>query len=122
VLLQKTQTLATYQEIALSDAAAYLALPRNWGLTLPTGAVGGAHAGYRVYPCKDGRATVAALEPHFAAALCKVAGVAQSDMATMLRPATQQALAAFFSTRSCMELDALATTHDIPVFCIENQL
>jgi alpha-methylacyl-CoA racemase len=120
VLLQKTQGAATCQEIALSDAAAYLALPRNWGLTLPAGAVGGAHAGYRVYPCKDGRATVAALEPHFAAALCQVAGVAHSDMAAMLNPATQQALAAFFATRNCLELDALATAHDIPILCIEN--
>jgi alpha-methylacyl-CoA racemase len=121
VLLQKTQGTATHQEVALSDAAAYLALPRQWGLTQPTGAVGGAHAGYRVYPCKDGRATVAALEPHFAAALCKVAGVAQSDMAAMFSPATQQALAAFFSTRSCGELDALAAAHDIPLFCIQNR-
>jgi alpha-methylacyl-CoA racemase len=120
VLLQKNRGLATYQEIALSDAAAYLALPRNWGLTLPTGAVGGAHAGYRVYPCIDGRVTVAALEPHFAAALCKVAGIAQSDMRAMLNPPTQQALTAFFATRSCVELDALATEHDIPIFCIEN--
>jgi alpha-methylacyl-CoA racemase len=120
VLLQKTQGLATYQEIALSDAAAYLALPRNWGLTLPTGAVGGAHAGYRVYHCIDGRVTVAALEPHFAAALCKVAGIAQSDMRAMLNPATQQALVAFFATRNCVELNALATAHDIPIFCIEN--
>ncbi|HEY8050885.1 MAG TPA: CoA transferase, partial [Ramlibacter sp.] len=53
-------------EVALSDAAAYLALPRTWGLTKPDGAVGGAHAGYRVYACKDGRVAVAALEPHFA--------------------------------------------------------
>ena len=52
-----------YQEVALSDAAAYLALPRTWGLTSPQGSVGGAHAGYRVYPCKDGRVAVAALEP-----------------------------------------------------------
>jgi alpha-methylacyl-CoA racemase len=121
VLLQKIQGLATYQEIALSEAAAYLALPRNWGLTLPTGAVGGAHAGYRVYPCIDGRATVAALEPHFAAALCKVAGVAQSDILAMLSPATQQALTAFFAARSCAELDALAAAHDIPIFCIKNE-
>ena len=47
--------------------AAYLALPRQWGLTQRTGSVGGAHAGYSVYPCKDGRVSVAALEPHFAA-------------------------------------------------------
>ena len=29
---------------ALSEAAAYLGLPRRWGLTQPQGAVGGAHA------------------------------------------------------------------------------
>src|SRR6185436_19525821 len=60
-------------EVALSEAARWLALPRSWGITLPTGSVGGAHAGYRVYPCKDGRIAVAALEPHFAAALCDIA-------------------------------------------------
>jgi hypothetical protein len=43
-----------YLEVALSDAAGYLALPHRWGLTQPQGSVGGAHAGYRVYPCKDG--------------------------------------------------------------------
>jgi hypothetical protein len=62
-------------EVALADAAGYLALPRSWGLTQPSGAVGGAHAGYKVYACKDGRVAVAALEPHFAAALCAAAGV-----------------------------------------------
>lgn len=122
VLLQHTQGLATFQEVALSDAAAYLALPRNWGLTLPTGAVGGAHAGYLVYPCTDGRVAVAALEPHFAAALCHAAGIAQSDMAAMLSPATEQALSAFFAQRSCSQLEALATARDIPLLCIKNSL
>ena len=32
----------SFQEVALSEAAAWLALPRAWGLTLPMGAVGGA--------------------------------------------------------------------------------
>ena len=43
-----------YLEVALNAAADWLALPRTWGLTRPTGAVGGAHAGYRVYPCAEG--------------------------------------------------------------------
>ena len=62
-------------EVALSDAAGYLGLPNHWGLTKPSGAVGGAHAGYRIYACKDGRVAVAALEPHFAQSLCEQAGV-----------------------------------------------
>ena len=35
-------------EVALNGAAEWLALPRSWGLTMPDGAVGGAHAGYRI--------------------------------------------------------------------------
>ena len=102
-------------EVALSGAAAYLALPRQWGLTLPSGSVGGAHAGYRVYPCKDGRVAVAALEPHFAATLCTVAGAAATDMRAMFAPATHQAIAAFLLTQTCRELDRLAVDKDLPL-------
>lgn len=102
-------------EVALSDAAAWLALPRHWGLTQPTGSVGGAHAGYRVYACKDGRVAVAALEPHFAAALCAQAGVASGDRGVMLAPATHEAIAKFFAARECSELDRIAKEHDIPL-------
>lgn len=104
-----------YLEVALSDAAGYLALPRRWGLTQPQGSVGGAHAGYRVYPCQDGRVAVAALEPHFAARLCAAAGVAGSDMKAMFAPDTHAAIAAFFAARSCAELDRLATEQDLPI-------
>ena len=45
-------------EVALADAAAWLAQPRDWGLTTPEGDVGGNHAGYRIYPCADGRVAV----------------------------------------------------------------
>ncbi len=102
-------------EVALATAAGYLALPRRWGLTQPSGAVGGAHAGYRVYPCKDGRVAVAALEPHFAAALCAAAGVAASDMRAMFAPGTHQAIAAFLLTQTRKQLDLLATAKDIPL-------
>ncbi|MBE7368340.1 CoA transferase [Ramlibacter pallidus] len=104
-----------YFEVALSDAAGYLALPRAWGLTQPSGSVGGAHAAYRVYPCRDGRVAVAALEPHFAAALREAAGVQGSDPAVMFDPAARQAIAAFFATRTRAELDALAVQRDLPL-------
>ncbi|HSV48326.1 MAG TPA: CoA transferase [Ramlibacter sp.] len=103
-----------YLEVPLADAAAYLALPRRWGLTLPTGAVGGAHAGYRVYACKDGRVAVAALEPHFAKALAEAAGADTADL-RMRAPATHAAVAAFFSERSRSELDRLAVERDLPI-------
>jgi alpha-methylacyl-CoA racemase len=102
-------------EVALSDAAAYLALPRQWGLTASTGSVGGAHAGYRVYPCKDGRVAVAALEPHFAAALCAAAGTPIADMRAMFAPATHEAVAAFLLGQTCDQLDRLAMDKDIPL-------
>jgi alpha-methylacyl-CoA racemase len=124
VLLQRAQGAAertgSYHEVALSSAAAYLALPRSWGLTLPEGAVGGAHAGYRVYACQGGRVAVAALEPHFAAALCRVAVIQPVDRSTMLKNTTQQTLTAFFAVHTCQQLDAIAATHDLPLFCMPN--
>ncbi|MDP3172394.1 MAG: CoA transferase, partial [Polaromonas sp.] len=77
--------------------------------------VGGGHAGYRVYPCKDGRVAVAALEPHFAASLCTASGVVMKDMTTLFAPATHEAVAAFFLTRTCGQLDKLAVDQDIPM-------
>jgi alpha-methylacyl-CoA racemase len=115
VLAQKTSGKGSFQEVALSDAAAWLALPRTWGLTLPKGAVGGAHAGYRVYPCKDGRVAVAALEPHFAASLCAAAGVAMNGMGGMFQPATHQAIATFLAGQTRKRLDALSVEKDIPL-------
>ncbi|MDH5206043.1 MAG: CoA transferase, partial [Hylemonella sp.] len=64
LLQQRSSGRGIRLEVALSDAAAWLAMPRRWGLTQPAGAVGGAHAGYLVYRCRDGRVAVAALEPH----------------------------------------------------------
>lgn len=104
-----------FVQVALSEAARYLAWPRTWGLTQPGGAVGGAHAGYAVYACKDGRVVVAALEPHFARALCAAAGVALPHPAAMLQPAMRSALAQFFLTQSRAQLQALALAHDIPL-------
>jgi alpha-methylacyl-CoA racemase len=110
-----THPQGVFIEVALSEAAAYLALPRQWGLTQPSGAVGGAHAGYRVYACKDGRVAVAALEPHFAAALCAAAGAPSSDRGAMFAPATHEAITAFLLTRTRAQLDQLAVEKDIPL-------
>jgi alpha-methylacyl-CoA racemase len=104
-----------YLEVALNAAADWLALPRTWGLTRPEGTVGGAHAGYRVYPCADGRVAIAALEPHFAARLCEVAGASSTDMASA---ATHEAIAAWVRTRTRAELDAMARERDVPLLTL----
>jgi len=70
-----------------------------------------ATAGYRIYPCKDDHVAVAALEPHFAAALCAAAGVPPDVFA----PATHAAIAAFMAARTRVQLDALAVDQDIPL-------
>jgi crotonobetainyl-CoA:carnitine CoA-transferase CaiB-like acyl-CoA transferase len=106
-----THPVGRFIEVALSEAAAWLAMPHRWGLTLPGGAVGGGHAGYRIYPCKDGRVAVAALEPHFAAALCAAAGVPPD----MFAPATHEAVAAFIAGQTRAQLQRLAVDKDIPL-------
>jgi alpha-methylacyl-CoA racemase len=103
------------QEVALSDAAGYLALPRAWGLTKPGAAVGGGHAGYRVYPCKDGRVAVAALEPHFAAALAGEVGLKKSNIMVMFDPQTHAAIAAYLLGKTRAELERLGQEKDIPL-------
>lgn len=105
-------------EVALSDAAAYLGLPRHWGLTTAGATVGGGHAGYRVYACKDGRVAVAALEPHFAKALAVAAGLVDADMQA---PATHAALTKFFASKTRKQLDTLGAAKDIPLHTLQNQ-
>ncbi|MEJ8850548.1 CoA transferase [Variovorax rhizosphaerae] len=108
-------------EVALSEAARYLALPRHWGLTLPSAALGGAHAGYRVYPCADGRVAIAALEPHFAQRLAVAAGLGAEGGKGMFRSSVHTAVAAFVAALSCDQLDALALAHDIPMHALRNE-
>lgn len=103
------------REVALSDAAAYLALPRTWGLTTPNGDVGGAHAGYRVYACQNGRVAVAALEPHFAVRLCVAAGLPERAARQMHARSTHEAIAAFLLGQTRAQLDRLARERDLPL-------
>jgi crotonobetainyl-CoA:carnitine CoA-transferase CaiB-like acyl-CoA transferase len=119
ILTLKTTGKGTRHEVALSDAAAWLALPRQLRMTTPDGAVGGAHAGYRLYACKNGRVAVAALEPHFATRLCEAAGVKLMDpVKDLFKPATHQAIATFLASQTRAQLDKLALTHDIPLMTL----
>jgi len=119
----KTGHSGIYIEVALSSAASYLALPRGWGLTTPGAAIGGGHAGYQIYPCKNGRVAVAALEPHFAARLCTAAGLVNTSEspANMHLPTTKQAIAAWLLGKSRAQLDKLAVAKDIPLHTLERK-
>jgi alpha-methylacyl-CoA racemase len=120
VLEQRRKNKGIYLEIALSAAAAYIGLPRTWGLTKPGAAVGGGHAGYKIYACKDGRVAVAALEPHFAASLCALTGVSMESMKTMFSPQTHQILTDWIASQTRKQLDDLAVKHDIPLHTLQN--
>ena len=117
-LLQLQKGKGVRLEVALSVAAGYLALPRTWGLTRPGAAVGGGHAGYRVFPCKDGRVALAALEPHFAASLGAAVGLKSSNIMSMFAPETHQAVGHFMLSQTRSQLDALAAAKDIPLFTL----
>ncbi len=119
VLTLKTTGKGSRHEVALSEAAAWLALPRRLRMTTPEGAVGGAHAGYRVYACKNGRVAVAALEPHFAASLCEAAGVAIGHPAKdLFKLSTHRAIENFLAGQTRQQLDKLAVAKDIPMMSL----
>ncbi len=111
----RAQGKGVFHEVALSEASAYLALPRTWGLTAPNGDVGGAHAGYKVYACKNGRVALAALEPHFAIRLCAAAGLPEQAATQMHKRSTHAAIAQFLATQTRQQLDKLASRQDIPL-------
>jgi len=121
VLLQRQKGTGTRVEVSLSDAAAHLALPRTWGVTAPGMPVGGGHAGYRIYRCRDGRVALAALEPHFAKSLCTVAGIEWTGSAMMMQATTLAQIAGFVATLTRKQLDTLAQQHDIPLHTLQNE-
>ena len=72
-----------HADVALEDAAAWLALPRTHGLTGPGSLLGGSLAGYNLYAARDGWIAVAALEPHFAKRLADSLGLATLETAAL---------------------------------------
>ena len=115
LLARQQSGTGTHLEVALSEAARWLGKPRQWQLTTPTGEVGGAHAGYRVYACQDGRVAVAALEPHFARRLCAAAGLPPDAAQAMREPQQHSELTRFFAARNRQAIDAMATELDLPM-------
>jgi len=119
VLAQRQRSgSGAHREVSLTEAAHWLALPRQWGLT-PVGALlGGGQATYRIYPCADGRVALAALEPHFAASLARLVGLEVQGGADALDWGSAQAhqeVAGFMAQRSCAQLEQLAMAHDLPL-------
>jgi len=95
--------------VPLSDAADWLALPRDYGLTKPGAMVGGALASYNIYAAKRGWVAVAALEPHFAAALAEAFGFERL---------TVDRAAAVFATEDAEHWETWARPRDLPIVAL----
>ena len=98
-----------YAEVALADCAALFAEPLRHGLTSPTGLLGGACATYAVYPARDGWIAVAALEPHFRAALARELGLDVEN---------RSALATAFMEKSAVGWQQWAETRGLPLHAV----
>jgi alpha-methylacyl-CoA racemase len=98
-----------HADVALEDAAKWLARPRHHGLTGDGTLLGGRLAGYNLYAARDGWIAVAALEPHFAQRLAAALGVAALD---------SKALAARFATESAVHWEQWARERDVPIVAL----
>jgi crotonobetainyl-CoA:carnitine CoA-transferase CaiB-like acyl-CoA transferase len=65
LLARERNGASGYAEVALSEAAASLAVPLRYGSTTPGANLGGGIPEYNIYQSADGWVAVAALEPHF---------------------------------------------------------
>lgn len=99
-----------YVEVPLSDAAAYAALPRQHGMTVPGELLGGGFSAYGVYPCKGGLVAIAALEPHFQAALWAAVGGTRGA-----KPKSHAPIKRWCAGQTPTELNAAAQAHDLPL-------
>lgn len=100
---------ARHADVALEDAAAWLALPLRWGLTAPGAMLGGALPGYHLYRASDGWIAVAALEPHFAQRLAE---------ALSIEPLDADRLAERFATDSAASWERWAQARDLPIVAV----
>ena len=95
----------------LADAAQWLAQPLSRGLTTPGALLGGGHAGYNVYPAREGWIAVAALEPHFATSLAQALG---------LQTLERSSLAACFARESAAHWETWARARDLPIVALRS--
>lgn len=116
VLHRRQREQGTLVEVGLSQAVAFLARPRtSFAMHTAKAPTGGGHMGYRVYPCKDGRVALAALEPHFYQRLCAEVGLNAHQPDVMQRPATATAIARWLAGKTRRQLQRIAVEKDIPL-------
>jgi alpha-methylacyl-CoA racemase len=100
------------QIVSLERSADFFAQPRQWGLTLPGGFLGGGLPQYNLYRCETGWVALAALEPHFWIRLQSMLG---------LENPTQEQLQEVFGKQSADVWQVWARQHDLPLVAVKGE-
>ena len=105
-----------YLEVALSDAAAYLALPRQWGLDAIRRR-GGRRACRlpRLSPAGTDASPWPRSSPISPPPCAQPPVLRPADLRAMFAPTTHQAIAAFLLSQTRQQLDRLGAEKDIPL-------
>ncbi len=106
---------AGYTQVALSAAAEAFADPLRYGLTAPSGVLGGGSASYNLYATKRGWVALAALEPHFWRRLLQELG---DDIALDDHARLQQV----FLARTAAEWETWAVERGLPLVAIHDHV
>ncbi|MDN5582422.1 MAG: CoA transferase [Corynebacterium sp.] len=96
-------------EVALSGVVDDFAASTRCGLSGPGTILGGGYPLYGIYPASDGFVAVAAIEPHFAAALAALMGEESAF------EVTAEDLREFFAAGTLEHWSRWAREHDLPV-------
>ena len=96
-------------DVGMLETLEPLVAPLRQHLTVPRGPLGGGAAQYRIYAAKEGRVAVAALEPHFEAALYDELQLPpRADLTSCMRERTAE------------EWEAWARERDLPVAAVND--
>ncbi|MEO6912483.1 MAG: CoA transferase [Candidatus Baltobacteraceae bacterium] len=112
VLLQRECTGQAFRhDVTIADAAEALHASYEYGLTSPTGVLGGQSPYYNLYRSRDGWVALAALEPHFLERLPAALQIERIDADTLRER---------FAGKSSADWDAIAALHDIPLAALRD--
>ena len=109
LLAKKLGNIGGYIQVALSDAANFLAQPWTAGLTSPGSILGGGRPEYNLYEADEGWIAVAALEPHFKKNMDRALGIAAEK---------PEELRSLFKTRTANEWELWAKELDLPIVAV----
>ena len=111
LLLQRDRGgAAGYEEVALSEAAAFIAEPLRYGCTAPGALLGGGIPEYNIYASADGWVAVAALEPHF-----------KKRLEDALVISTHDGYRSAFAAHSSAYWQEWGCQHDVPIEAVQNR-